>query len=1029
MDNNMLCNNTLNFSENSQLSHKIYEAQDSMQTANPADFDFATPMRNSFIKNPEDCMKYAYSNDRENWAISSDHCYARPWNWRPESSFLRPAKTLFIQKSQHKSNRKSTNPLAPLQDAEDLIDVDSEPVDQPLNYDFDKAKQLMDECDRFVETVNPEAEEDEENWEDKIDKSYWTVNQNRVYQGFVNVLNMYHLAKLAQTNARHEPIIRRTVVDKAAQRVRRVMALVSWDTTTCQWIHQLLIDNLSKDYLAAYLDILQTLKYVVPSFAEKFMQNCTPKLATLSNESLTPLLKRPWDPVESSLQLDKPKKLPGNPVLVVVPSGPTMPKRMQKWVTQLSNLGTVITIPTNIGSTGHRMTMGHCADQLFVTTRAKIQEIKADHPGRGIVLVGFNTGATLALQIAQVDTVLCVVCLGFSLLTAEGRRGEPDDNILELQIPVLFVIGQCSNTSLQEDVEDLRERMRVETGLIVVGSADDYLRVNKKKKRSEGITQSVVDRCVVDEVGEFVSGIILSPFPPQLRQSPAHGLSDGPLGSKKGTKNERKRYNSNASSLDSEPPSPTPRITRPVGRPPGSKAKSKLEAKWAAQIAQGTPQTPSPGSSPSHTVFTPDTSSNDSSFTDKPPTQPAPIAPNPPPLTTTPTVPSNVKKIKTLRPFEKAKHTVAGGAATKQQTQAAKLQAYGFNRSMMAGGPMSTLLQGGIKTLPPSQSKASGIKVLENVTLNSSATAKLISNTGRTIDLSKITVINPSNQGKCGNNMGNVILLPDGKIKAVHGSTIKGTGNTPILLPGIKGGKYITSKRQLIGNKPPRPLKKISFMHQNSMQTLPPPTNLTTQDIMDLPIIFADDNQILDTPIAEDLTTSVQMQQPKVAPPTNTNKFVLVNKQMSSSSNFIISPSVKKSPINLQKQQPKYTKIILSKRNSTEEKKGSNLITKISGLPSDITVKKLESSSSSTFTLASPDEAFDLENELVATAVPKPNLSTSDVKNITIFKQASGGINSPLHPLYCGDLKRPKERMEVDSDDPDYIPPKSMKYE
>lgn len=46
-------------------------------------------------------------------------------------------------------------------------------------------------------------------------------------------------------------------------------------------------------------------------------------------------------------------------------------------------------------------------------------------------------------------------------------------------------------------MEDLRERMRVETGLIVVGSADDYLRVSKKKKRSECITQSVVDRCIV----------------------------------------------------------------------------------------------------------------------------------------------------------------------------------------------------------------------------------------------------------------------------------------------------------------------------------------------------------------------------------------------------------------------------------------------------------------------------------------------------------------------------------------------------
>lgn len=53
------------------------------------------------------------------------------------------------------------------------------------------------------------------------------------------------------------------------------------------------------------------------------------------------------------------------------------------------------------------------------------------------------------------------------------------------------------NFCRQEDVEDFRERMRVENNLIVVGSADDYLRVNKRKKLEEGITQSAVDRIIM----------------------------------------------------------------------------------------------------------------------------------------------------------------------------------------------------------------------------------------------------------------------------------------------------------------------------------------------------------------------------------------------------------------------------------------------------------------------------------------------------------------------------------------------------
>lgn len=94
------------------------------------------------------------------------------------------------------------------------------------------------------------------------------------------------------------------------------------------------------------------------------------------------------------------------------------------------------------------MTMLTCMDQMLAATRGKVQELRADYPGRNIILAGFNAGAALALQVAQLEPALCVLCLGFSLLTAEGRRGEPEDNLLELQCPVLFVIGQCSSTAL-----------------------------------------------------------------------------------------------------------------------------------------------------------------------------------------------------------------------------------------------------------------------------------------------------------------------------------------------------------------------------------------------------------------------------------------------------------------------------------------------------------------------------------------------------------------------------------------------------
>lgn len=85
----------------------------------------------------------------------------------------------------------------------------------------------------------------------------WTPAQNRLFNGMVNILNSDHLARLACAGSCNEPILRRTLIDKSVKRVRRLMATVSWDTKLTQWLHQLLIDNLSTQYLAAYLDILQ----------------------------------------------------------------------------------------------------------------------------------------------------------------------------------------------------------------------------------------------------------------------------------------------------------------------------------------------------------------------------------------------------------------------------------------------------------------------------------------------------------------------------------------------------------------------------------------------------------------------------------------------------------------------------------------------------------------------------------------------------------------------------------------------------
>lgn len=82
--------------------------------------------------------------------------------------------------------------------------------------------------------------------------------------------------------------------------------------------------------------------------------------------------------------------------------------------------------------------------------------------------------------------------------------------------------------------------------------------------------------------------------------------------------------------------------------------------------------------------------------------------------------------------------------------------------------------------------------VLENVTVNTGASAKLISSSGKTIDLSKITVLNSINSTKPGTSLTNVVLMPDGKLKTV-GPAVKSSGTINTLTSGNKTSSNVQS--------------------------------------------------------------------------------------------------------------------------------------------------------------------------------------------------------------------------------------------
>lgn len=270
----------------------------------------------------------------------------------------------------------------------------------------------MDECEKIALSVR-KSQADDDDWECTLSNVGWTPQQKKFFDRVAKILDLDHLARLAHKDRQHEPVHRRTIIDKSVSRMRQTFAAIAWDTRLTQWLHGLLMEHLPPSYLGAYMDILQTMKAKIPSLIDKMMFG---RPLNINQELLGPVLKKPWEPSVSH----KSRKLPGQAVLIIAPSSPIMTtptsSRLQRWYTLFSTMANVVPVQmNNMGTLMHKQSLKSVTEQMVAVCRAKVQEVRNENPSRQIILIGFNAGASLALQVCLTFLVIENYGLSFFL--------------------------------------------------------------------------------------------------------------------------------------------------------------------------------------------------------------------------------------------------------------------------------------------------------------------------------------------------------------------------------------------------------------------------------------------------------------------------------------------------------------------------------------------------------------------------------------------------------------------------------------
>lgn len=376
---------------------------------------------------------------------------------------------------------------------------------------------------------NSKLPRDPEMWEDNINKQRWNKLERTLFERALSILYANRLSRLTYEGTVQEYVQKIICTEKSVAEMHHLLTnYTHWDISLSQWLHGLFISNLPDDYLASYIDILERLKQIAPSFVNDMISANSIGRSKEEIKLKSISLDEPVDPFNYMLVTYPPLKLPKNPVIILVPDFPgycTQPNtRTYDWMNALSYLAELdVALAAKVPwdyeeySREEELDIETSLEAMVDATRSKVVSVQSEDSSRPIILAGVGVSAAIACQVAVLEKVDGLVCIGFIVNSSEVKRGYEGDCILGLECPTVFVTGQLSIFSPVLDMEELRVKLKCKTNHILVGGANDELVMNHSTKMKEAVTQKLVDRCVLEEIGNFLKDI-LEPSPKITRK-------------------------------------------------------------------------------------------------------------------------------------------------------------------------------------------------------------------------------------------------------------------------------------------------------------------------------------------------------------------------------------------------------------------------------------------------------------------------------------------------------------------------------